>query len=175
MRSRNLVAALVVLSLGVFAGTVAPAAWAVDPYVVDVQECARNNGQATVPAGAPISVQNFAFVTGTYGLMQNFLLKQETMQGVARPAGGTPTLVDVTDEWSNPEQIGDGPAQGWVTRLPNIELEALAAGEVVGVGSLTEFTGPIQIVFTPVGLIGFGPFHVAAGDVFLQVCEITAV
>ena len=69
----------------------------------------------------------------------------------------------------------DGPARGWVTRLPNIELEPLAAGEVVGVGSLTEFTGPIQIVFAPVGLIGFGPFHVPAGDVFIQVCEITAV
>ena len=61
--------------------TVAPAARAIDPYVVDVQECARNNGQATVPAGAPISVQNFAFVTGTYGLMQNFLLKQEDLAG----------------------------------------------------------------------------------------------
>ena len=88
-----------------FAATGQPAARAIDPYVVDVQS-ARNNGQATVPAGAPISVQNFAFVTGTYGLMQNFLLKQETMQGVARPAGGTPTLVEVIDEWSNLNRSG---------------------------------------------------------------------
>jgi hypothetical protein len=173
MKSRGLVAALVVLSLGVFAGTVAPAARAVDPYVVDVQECDRNNGQATVPAGVPVSVQNFAFVTGTSGLMQDFLLKQVTSQGVLRD--GVLTIDDVSDQWSEPEQIGDRPARGWVTRLPNIELEPLAPGEVVQVGSITEFSRPIQIVFAPVGLIGFGPFHVPAGEVFFEGCELTAV
>jgi hypothetical protein len=172
MTSRTLVAAFVVLSVGVFVGTVAPVARAVDPYVVDIQECDRSGGEATVPAGVPISVQNFAFVTGTYGLMQDFLLKQVTSQGVFRD--GTLTVVDVSDQWSEPQQIGGGQARGWVTRLPNIELEALASGETVSAGSLTEFTGPIQIVFPPVGLVGFGPFHVPAGDFFLQTCEITA-
>ena len=173
MKSRGLVAALVVLSLGVLAGTAAPAARAVGPYVVDVQECDRNGGQAIVPAGVPVSVQNFAFVTGTYGLMQDFLLKQVTSQGVDRD--GVLTIDDVSDQWSEPEQIGDGPARGWVTRLPNIELDPLAPGEVVRAGSLIEFSGPIQIVFAPVGLIGFGPFHVPAGDFLLQGCELTAV
>jgi hypothetical protein len=173
MKSRGLVAALIVLSLGVFAGTVAPAARAVDPYVVDVQECDRNGGQATVPAGVPISVRNFAFVTGTYGLMRDFLLKQVTSQGTLRD--GVLTIDDVSDRWSEPEQIGDGPARGWVTRLPNIELDPLAPGEVVLAGSLTEFSGPIQIVFAPVGLIGFGPFHVPAGDFLGSLCELTAV
>jgi hypothetical protein len=173
MKSRGLVAALVALSLTVVAGTIAPAASAVDLYVIDVQECDRNNGQATVPAGVSVSVQNFAFVTGTYGLMRDFLLKQVTSQGVLR--NGTLTIVDVSDEWSEPQQIGSGPARGWITRLPNIELAPLALGEVVLVGSLTEFSGPIQIVFPPVGLVGFGPFHVPAGDFFFQGCEITAV
>jgi hypothetical protein len=173
MTIRGLVAALVVLSLGVLAGTVAPAARAVDPYVVDIQECARNNGQATVPAGVPVSVQNFAFVTGTYGLMQDFLLKQVTTKGVLRD--GTLTIVDVSDEWSAPEQLGTNPARGWITRLPNTELDPLAPGEVVGVGSLIDFSGPIQIVLQPVGLVGFGPFHKAAGDTLFQGCEITAV
>ncbi len=172
MKIRSLVATLVALSFGVFAGTVAPVARAVDPYVVDIQECARGGGQATVPAGVPISVQNFAFVTGTYGLMRDFLLKQVTSQGVFR--AGTATIVDVSDQWSEPQQIGGGPAGGWVTRLPNIELDPLASGETVSAGSLTEFTGPIQIVFPPVGLVGFGPFHIPAGDHLLQGCEITA-
>ena len=173
MKSRGLVAALVVLSLGVLAGTAAPAARAVNPYVVDVQECARNGGQALVPAGVPVSVQNFAFVTGTSGLMQDFLLKQVTLQGFIRD--GVPTIEDVSDEWSEPEQIGDGPARGWVTRLPDIELAPLVPGEVVRAGVFIEFSGPIQIVFAPVGLIGFGPFHVPADDFLEQGCVLTAV
>jgi hypothetical protein len=172
MRSRAFLLALAVLTLGLVAGTVVPTAQAVDPYVVDIQECARNGGQATVPAGVPISVQNFAFVTGTYGLMQNFLLKQTTGQGVARD--GTLTTVDVTDEWSAPEQLATNPARGWITRLPNIELDPLDPGETVLAGSLTTFSQPIEIVFPPVGLVDFGPFHIPAGDVFLQGCSITA-
>jgi hypothetical protein len=87
MKRPGLVLALALLALGVVAGAIAPAARAVDPYVVDIQECARNDGQATVPAGLPVSVQNFAFVTGNYGLMRDFLLKQVTSKGVLR--GGT--------------------------------------------------------------------------------------
>ena len=173
MTSRGFVLAFTVLALVFIAGAVAPAANAVDPYVVDIQECDRNGGQATVPAGVPVSVQNFAFVTGTYGLMQDFLLKQMTSKGVLR--GGTLTIVDVTEQWSVPERLGTSPARGWITRLPNTDLAPLTPGEVVGVGSLTEFSGPIQIVFPPVGLVGFGPFHLPEGDFFLQVCEITAV
>jgi hypothetical protein len=178
MTSRGLVLALTVLALGVVAGTVAPAANAADPYVVDIQECARNDtnddgiGEASVPAHVPITVGNFAFVTGTYGLMQDFLLKQMTSKGVER--GGTLTFVDVTDQWSEPEQLGTNPARGWITRLPNTELAPLAPGEVVGVGSLIEFTGPIEIVLPPVGLVGFGPFHKPAGGSLFQGCEITA-
>jgi len=173
MKSRGLVAALVVLSVGVLAGTAAPTARAVDPYVVDVQECDRNGGQMIVPADEPISVQNFAFVTGTYGLMQDFLLKQVTSQGVLRD--GVLAIKDVSDDWSDPEQIGDGPARGWVTRLPDIELAPLAPDDVVLIGSLTEFSGPVQIVFAPVGQIGFGPFHVVPGDQFFEGCVLTAL
>jgi hypothetical protein len=172
MKSRSLALALTVLALGVAAGAVTPVAKAVDPYVVNIQECGRSGGQATVPAGVPISVQNFAFVTGTYGLMQDFLLKQTTFQGVVRD--GTLTTVDVTDEWSAPEQLGTNPARGWITRLPNIELDSLDPGETVVAGSLTTFGQPIEIVFPPVGLVDFGPFHIPAGDVFLDACAITA-
>jgi hypothetical protein len=171
MRSRGLLLALAVLTL--VGGTVAPSARAVDPYVVDIQECERNNGQTTVPAGVPVSVQNFAFVAGTYGLMQDSLLKQMTFKGVFQ--GGVPTtIVDVTDQWSEPQQLGTNPARGWVTRLPDTELDPLAQGESVGVGILIRFTGPIQIAFPPVGQADFGPFHIPAGEVFLQGCEITA-
>ena len=128
MKSRALVLAFAALSLAIIGGTLAPAARAVDPYVVDIQECDRNNGQTTVPSGVPISVQNFAFVTGTYGLMRDFLLKQVTSKGVLRD--GALTIVDVTDEWSEPQQIGSGPARGWVTRLPNTELAPLTTGEI---------------------------------------------
>jgi hypothetical protein len=171
MTSRVLVL-LTVLTLGVVAGTVVPAARAVDPYVVDIQECARNDGQATVPAGVPISVQNFAFATGTYGLLRDFLLKQMTSKGVLR--GGTLTIVDVSDEWSEPKRLGTSPAQGWITRLPNTDVAPLARGETVEVGSLTEFTGPVQIVFPPVGIVGFGPFHNPTGSFLLNACAITA-
>ena len=171
MRGRGLLLALAALILVV--GTVAPAARAVDPYVVDIQECERNNGQTTVPAGVPVSVQNFAFVAGTYGLMRDFLLKQMTSKGVLRD--GVLTIVDFTDQWSEPPQLGTNPARGWVSRLPNTELDTLAQGEIVTVGILIRFTGPIQIAFPPVGQADFGPFHISAGQVFLQACEITAV
>ena len=173
MTSRGFFLALALLTLGVVAGTVAaPAAQAADPYVVDIQECARNGGQATVPAGVPVSVQNFAFASGTFGLIQDFLIKQVTTQGVLRD--GELTIVDVSNQWSKPQQLGTKPSDGWITRLPNTELAALAPGEVVLVGSVIEFTGPIQIVFPPVGLVGFGPFHLAAGTTLLQGCEINA-
>src|SRR5262245_53767717 len=103
MKSRRLVLALAVLVLTLIAGRRASTARAVNPYVVDIQECARNGGQATVPAGVPVSVQNFSFVTGTHGLMQDFLLKQTTTKGVLR--GGVLTLVDVSDQWSEPQQL----------------------------------------------------------------------
>jgi hypothetical protein len=67
------------------------------------------------------------------------------------------------------------PARGWITRLPNTELDPLVPGEVVGVGRLTEFSGPIQIVLAPVGLVGFGPFHQAAGGSLFDGCAIIAV
>jgi hypothetical protein len=80
----------------------------------------------------------------------------------------------VTDQWSEPQQLDSNPARGWITRLPNTELAPLTPGEVVGVGSLIEFSAPIEIVFPPVGLVGFGPFHKAAGESLFQACEITA-
>jgi hypothetical protein len=172
MRSRALLLAVAVLALGVVSGTVAPSARAVDPYVVDIQECDRNGGQATVPAGVPVSVQNFAFVTGTYGLMQSFLLKQVTSKGLLR--NGTLTIEDVTNEWSEPQRLETSPARGWITRLPDTQLNPLAPGEIVVVGSLTEFRGPIEIAFPPVGQVDFGPFHISAGDVFFLGCAITA-
>ena len=172
MRSRGLLLAGTIVVLAAVVGALAPAARAVDPYVVDIQACDRNGGQATVPAGVPVSVGNFAFVNGTYGLIHGFLLKQTTSQGVLR--NGTLTLSDVTDAWSAPQEIGDGPARGWVTRLPNVDLTPLAAGETVLVGSLTTFSAPFEIVFPPVGLVDFGPFHIPQTASFFQGCALTA-
>src|SRR5262245_17066924 len=138
MRSRGLLVVGTLVAVAAVAGSLAPAAHAVDPYVVDIQACDRNGGAATVPAGVPVSVRNFAFVTGTYGLINGFLIKQTTSQGVARD--GTLTLIDVTDAWSEPQQLGDGPARGWIARLPNVDLTPLAPAETVLVGSLTTFS-----------------------------------
>ena len=171
MKSPGLVAALVVLSLGVVAGTVAPAASAVDPIVIDLSfppDCP--DGERTVPAGVPVVVELGSFTTGTHGLTVNFLLKQKTISGILRD--GTLTTFDMTDSWSAPEQIGQ---HGWHTLLPSVELGALDSGESVGVATFTELDGPVQIVFPPVGLIDFGPFHLAAGDSFFNACLITAV
>jgi hypothetical protein len=169
---RRLYPALAVLAAAAFAAGVASTARAADPYAVDIQQCDRSGGETTVPAGVAVSVQNFAFVTGTQGLMQDFLLKQMTSKGVVRD--GVLTIVDVSDQWSEPQQLGTSPARGWITHLPDTELDPLAPGEVVLVGSLTEFTGPIQIVFPPVGLVNFGPFHIPAGNTFFEGCQITA-
>jgi hypothetical protein len=163
------VGALTTLAL---AGTIAPAATAADPYVVDIQECGRDGGQATVPAGVPVRISNFAFVTGTHGQMTNFLLKQTTSRGLAR--GGDLTIVDVTDAWSEPELIGTEPSHlVWLTRLPDTELDPLAPGESVGVGYLVLLSGPVEIAFPPVGLTHFGPFHLDVDDVLLQGCSIS--
>jgi hypothetical protein len=110
-----------------------------------------------------------SFTSGTYGLVREFLIKQTTTSGVLR--NGSLTLFDETDAWSEPEQIGK---HGWHTLLPSIELGALDSGESAGVGTLTTFSQPIEIVFPPVGLVDFGPFHISAGDVFFNSCLITA-
>ncbi len=170
MNSRGLVAALVALSLATVAGTVAPAASAADPIVIDLSfppDCP--DGEATVPAGVPVVVKLGSYTTGTHGLTKDFLLKQSTISGIFRD--GQLTTFDMTDSWSEPEQIGP---HGWHTLLPNVELGTLDPGESVGVATFTELNGPVQIVFPPVGLIDFGPFHLAAGDSFFNVCLITA-
>ena len=95
MKSRGLVAALVVLSLGVVAGAAAPAASAVDPIVIDLSfppDCP--DGERTVPAGVPVVVELGSYTTGTRGLTVDFLLKQQTMSGILRD--GTLTTFDMT-------------------------------------------------------------------------------
>jgi hypothetical protein len=171
MKIRALILALVALGLAAVGGTAAPAAAAADPIVIDLSfppDCPDD--AVTVPAGVPVVVELGSFTTGTYGLAYEFLIKQETTSGVLED--GTLTLFDETDAWSAPEQID---THGWRTLLPSIELGALAPGESVGVGTLTTFRQPIEIVFPPVGLIDFGPFHISAGQVFFNSCLITAV
>jgi hypothetical protein len=171
MKARVLVLTLVAMILAALGGTLAPAAAAADPIVIDLSfppDCP--DGAATVPAGVPVIVELGSFTTGTYGLTHEFLLKQVTTSGVLRD--GVLTLFDETDAWSAPEQIGK---QTWHTLLPSIELGTLTSGESVGVGTLTTFTQPIEVVFPPVWLIDFGPFHISADDVFFNECLITAV
>jgi hypothetical protein len=171
MKARVVVLTLMALTLAAVGGTLAPAATAADPVVIDLSfppDCPDD--VATVPAGVPVVVELGSFTTGTYGLVHEFLIKQTTTSGVLRD--GTLTLVDETDAWSEPEQTGK---HGWHTLLPSIELGTLSSGESVGVGTLTTFSQPIEIVFPPVGLIDFGPFHIRAGAVFFNSCLITAV
>jgi len=172
--------ALGALAAATIAGSVAASAAAADPVVVDLSTCARDvsegggGGSWTVPAGVPITVTNVGFVTGTHGLSTSFLAHQSTISGTVQ--NGVEDVADVSDEWSDPQPLDQGAQHpGWITRLPDLHLDPLASGETGLAGTLITLEQPIEIAFPPVGQVGFGPFHLAAGETLGELCTITAV
>jgi hypothetical protein len=168
---RFLSAALAVLTLAAVGGVAAAGAQA-EPAVVDFGACAfENDGQATVPAGVPISLQDTgSFAEGTFGLSSVFRLHASATATIT-VTGGTTTVLPLT--LSQPQFIGDD-INAWLVFLPDIALEPLASGGSVLVTIDTSFSQPAEVVFPMQkhGAPHFGPFHVTEG--FSASCLITA-
>jgi hypothetical protein len=128
---------------------VAPPASADTGVVVSVVSCAFNGGSTSVPSGTPITVRGIGYAEGTYGLVHDFLLKQDTTLTVA---GDTTTVYDVSNEWSDPQKIDKG---FWLTRVPNQPIGlVLAPGQTVAITWNITFSQPVLLAYPPVGPTG---------------------
>jgi hypothetical protein len=153
-------ATLATLALAAVAGTAASPARAADPVVVSLVGCAINGGSTTVPAGSSVSLRLPGYAQGTYGLIVDFLLKEQTTLTIDR--NGTTSIVDLTDAWSAPQQLD---THFWLTRPPNYDLGTLAAGDSVLVTESITFRQPLLVAYPPVGSSGDnGPFLIHAED-----------
>jgi hypothetical protein len=160
-------ATLATLVLAAAAGTVASPARAADPVVVSLIGCAIDGGSTTVPAGSPVSLRLPGYAEGTYGLILDFLLKEQTTLTIDRNA--TTSVVNLMNAWPAPQQLD---THLWVTRPPNYDLGTLAAGDSVSVTESITFRQPLLVAYPPVGSSGDnGPFLVHAEDPFS--CLIT--
>lgn len=131
-----------------------PAANAANATVVSLAQCARDDGTITVPQGAPITIQSLGYAEGSYGLIQNFLLKQRTTLTLS---DGTSAVYDLTRKWDAPQPLGNNL---WITNLPPIPTGiALAAGDSVVATFDITFPQPLLVAFPPVTSSGAnGPF-----------------
>jgi len=147
-------ATLATVALAAVAGTAASPARAADPVVVSLLGCQINGGSTTVPAGSPVSLRLPGFAQGTYGLILDFLLKEQTTLTIDR--NGTTSVVDLTDAWPAPQQLD---THFWLTRPPNYDLGTLTAGDSVLATESIAFTQPLLVAYPPVGSSGDnGPF-----------------
>ena len=164
-RTASVLAALAVPVL-----VAAPAA-AEEPYVVNMGfGCAFNDdGSTTAPAGVPIELRPFGFGTGTYGLIQAFLVKQVTTL-VITDSSGTHE-VDISDTYPAPTQVDK---RLWVARPANYDLGTLEPGESVTIGLRWDFPTPLLIAYPPVGPSGDnGPILSYADGDGTFTCTIT--
>ncbi|MGN6166748.1 MAG: hypothetical protein ACTHQQ_01065 [Solirubrobacteraceae bacterium] len=135
--------------------------------IVSLRDCSSGGGSATVPPATAITIENLGFAQGTYGLINNFLLKQRTTLTIS---DGINTVYDLTSQWRAPQHVGSF----WATSLPNTHTGITLAPRqsIVATFDIT-FTHPLLIAFPPVGSSGNnGPFRVSEdGPVS---CVITA-
>ena len=167
---RTLLVVLAGLSLAAVWST---AATAVPPPSVDFGQCAfANNGNATAPAGQPITLTNTGgWATGTSGL-SSVAYKSVTATATIAVTGGSTTTAPLA--YSPPQFFGD-PFNAWLILLPNITLDALAANGSVVVTIAQTTTQPFQVVFPGQrGKNHFGPFHIPGGNTFESQCTISA-
>lgn len=157
---------LVALFLGV-AGVSASTVHASNGSSVSLIGCVINGGSTTVASGEPITIQEPGYAVGTYGLMKDFLSKQQTTLTVS---DGTTAVFNLSSEWGAPQQLG---RNFWVTRLPDTNLGiALAQGETIVVTFDIQFAHPLLIAYPPVGSSGNnGPFLIREDGPLS--CEIT--
>jgi hypothetical protein len=146
--TRILAAGVLAIAAGL-AVVVAPPASADDGVVVSVLSCANNGGSTSVPSGTPITVHHLGYAEGTRGLVQDFLLKQDTTLTVA---GDTTTVYDVSGQWGDPQKIDRG---FWLTDLPDQPIGlVLAAGQTVAITWNITFSQPVLVAYPPVGPTG---------------------
>ena len=162
---RALVAVVAAATIAVVGGA---SARATDTVVVNLAACAFGGGTTTVPSGAPIVIREPGYAQGTYGLINDFLLKQHTTLTIA---GATNRIYDLSGQWGAPQQVD---RKLWVTRLPNTELGVtLAPGETVVATFDITFQHPLLVAYPPVGSSGDNGPYLITEDGPLS-CAITA-
>jgi hypothetical protein len=124
--------------------------------VVSLSGCAHDDGTTTVPPGAQITIQSPGFEEGSYGLINNFLLKQRTTLTIS---DDTSTVYDLTSQWDAPQQLE---MNLWRTELPNTETGiALAPGQSIVATFDITFSQRLLVAFPPITSTGAnGPFLV---------------
>ncbi len=139
------------------AAVAVPTAGATDSTVVSLVACAIGGGTTTVPAGVPITIHEPGYAQGSYGLIQDFLLKEHTTLTISN---ATSTVYDLSGEWSAPQQLD---RNLWVTRLPSTDTGiTLASGQSINATFDITFSQPLLVAFPPVTSSGDnGPFLVS--------------
>lgn len=132
------------------------AAAATDSTIVSMTQCDQSGGAIVVPAGAEITIHNFGFAQGTYGLIQNFLRAERTTLTLS---DDTNTVHDLSGQWGAPQQLDK---HLWITRLPDTDTGiALTEGQSITATFDITFTRPLLVAFPPVTSSGDnGPFLV---------------
>lgn len=157
-RNKGVLVALAAASTIAAVGATAASAPATDSVVVNVLKCAyADGGTTTVPSGTPITIRGFGYEQGTYGLIKDFLLKQQTTLTIS---GTTTTTHDLSGEWGAPYRDDQG---FWQTRLPNTDLglTLLPGQSIVATYDIT-FTQPLLVAYPPVGPTGDnGPYLIS--------------
>jgi hypothetical protein len=151
--------ALVAASVGLVALTTfaaGPAA-ASDDVVVSFRDCLLNGGTTTVPSGVPITIGGIGFAEGTYGLIQDFLLKQQTTLTVSN---ATTVSYNLSRAWQAPQQLD---RKLWVSRLPDTDVGVtLGQGETLLATYDITFPHGLLVAYPRVGSSGDnGPFMVS--------------
>jgi hypothetical protein len=131
-------------------------AGATDSTVVSLSQCAHGDGTTTVPPWAQLTIQSPGFEEGSYGLINNFLLKQRTTLVIS---DDTNTVYDLTSQWGAPHQLE---MNLWGTELPETDTEiALASGHSIVATFDITFPRRLLVAFPPVTSTGAnGPFLV---------------
>ena len=157
--TRLIVSAAVAVCLGLSATAHASAT---ANTVVNVIGCAVSGGSMTVPSGSPITIHGNGFAQGSYGLIQDFLLKQHTTLSVTQ---GTTSVHDLSAEWGAP--VAFSPTF-WVTQLPDTDLGiSLSPGQSVTVSLNITFNHPLLVAYPPVGSSGEnGPYRISGEGPF---------
>jgi hypothetical protein len=135
---------------------------------VSFRDCLVNGGTTSVPSGVPITVGGIGFAEGSYGLIENFLLKEHTTLTIS---DATTTTYDLSRAWGAPQRLD---RNLWVTRLPDTSTAVtLAPGEsLVATYDITT-SQPLLVAFPPVGPTGDnGPFLVTEEGPIS--CQVTA-
>jgi hypothetical protein len=143
-----------VASLAALAATASPAG-ASNNVVVSFRDCVIDGGTATVSSGTPITLGGlFGFEQGSYGLITDFLLKEQTTLTIS---SATNTVYDLSNEWGTPQQLD---RNLWATPLPDTDTGiTLASGQSILATFDITFKRPLLVAFPPVGPTGDnGPF-----------------